>query len=53
MRDIKITYNHIKNIRARADAIIKDLQKRELIDAKIEEEIFSAKSLDALDHLVN
>lgn len=53
MRDIKITYNHIKNIRARAETIIKDLDKRELLDPKIEEEICSAKSLDALDHLVN
>lgn len=53
MRDIKITYNHIKNIRARADTIIKDLEKRDLIDDEIEEEILSAKSLDALEHLVN
>lgn len=53
MREIKVTYNHIKNIRARADTIVKDLEKRELLDPKIEEEIFSAKSLDALDHLVN
>lgn len=52
MREIKITYNHIKNIRTRADTIIKDLQKRDLLDANIEEEICSAKSLDALDHLV-
>lgn len=52
MREIKITYNHIKNIRARADTIIKDLEKRELLDAKIQDEIYSAKSLDALDHLV-
>lgn len=52
MRDIKITYNHIKNIRARAETIIKDLDKREILDPKIEEEICSAKSLDALDHLV-
>lgn len=52
MREIKITYNHIKNIRSRAEIIIKDLEKRELLDAKIEEEICSAKSLDALDHLV-
>lgn len=52
MRDIKITYNHIKNIRARAETIIKDLEKRDLLDDEIEEEILSAKSLDALDHLV-
>lgn len=52
MRDIKITYNHIKNVRARAETIVKDLEKRELLDSKIEEEIYSAKSLDALDHLV-
>ncbi|XP_055324004.1 uncharacterized protein YdcI [Sitodiplosis mosellana] len=51
MRDIKITYNHIKNIRARAETIVKDLQKRDLLDDEIEEEIFAAKSLDALDHL--
>lgn len=53
MRNIKITYNHIKNIRARADTIIKDLEKRDLLDDEIEEEILSAKSLDALDHLVS
>lgn len=53
MREIKITYNHIKNIRARAETIIKDLDKRDLLDVKIEEEISSAKSLDALEHLVN
>lgn len=52
MRDIKITYNHIKNIRARADIIIKDLKKRDLLDGEIEGEILAAKSLDALDHLV-
>lgn len=53
MRDIKITYNHIKNIRTKADSIIKDLTKRNLIDEKIEYEIQSAKSLDALEHLVS
>lgn len=52
MRDIKVTYNHIKNIRSRADTIIKDLEKRDLLDDEIEEEILSAQSLDALDHLV-
>lgn len=52
MRDIKITYNHIKNIRARAETIVKDLEKRELLDNEIEGEILAAKSLDALDHLV-
>lgn len=53
MRDIKVTYNHIKNIRSRADTIIKDLEKRDLLDDEIEEEISSAQSLDALDHLVS
>lgn len=53
MRDIKITYNHIKNIRNRADTIIKDLDKRDLLDDEIEDEIFSAQSLDALEHLVS
>lgn len=53
MRDIKVTYNHIKNIRSRADTIIKDLEKRDLLDDEIEEEILSAQSLDALDHLVS
>lgn len=52
MRDIKITYNHIKNIRSRAESIIKDLVKRDLIDDQLEKEILSAKSSDALDHLV-
>lgn len=52
MREIKITYNHIKNIRARADTIIKDLDKRDLLDDELEEEILTATSLDALDHLV-
>lgn len=53
MRDIKITYNHIKNIRNRADTIIKDLDKRDLLDGEIEDEILSAQSLDALEHLVS
>lgn len=53
MRDIKITYNHIKNVRARAETIVKDLEKRDLLDDEIEEEILAAKSLDALDHLVS
>lgn len=53
MREIKITYNHIKNIRTRADTICKDLEKRDLLDTRIQEEILWAKSLDALDHLVN
>lgn len=52
MRDIKITYNHIKNIRSRAENIVKDLAKRDLIDDQLEKEIMSAKSLDAIDHLV-
>lgn len=53
MREIKITYNHIKNIRARADTIIKDLNKRDLLDDEIEGEILTATSLDAIDHLVS
>lgn len=53
MRDIKITYNHIKNIRARAETIMKDLEKRDLLDDEIEQDILAAKSLDALDHLVS
>lgn len=53
MRDIKTTYNHIKNIRARSETIIKDLTKRDLLDDEIKHEILSAKSLDALDHLVS
>lgn len=52
MRDIKITYNHVKNIRKRFETIIKDLTKRDLLDGKIEQELSSAKSLDALEHLV-
>lgn len=52
MRDIKITYNHIKNVRSRAENIVKDLVKRDLVDEQLEKEIMSAKSLDALDHLV-
>lgn len=53
MRDIKNTYNHIKNIRARSETIIKDLEKRNLLDDEIEDEILAAKSLDALEHLVS
>lgn len=53
MRDIKITYNHVKNIRKRFETIIKDLAKRDLLDDKIEQELSSAKSLDALEHLVS
>lgn len=53
MREIKITYNHIKNIRSRAETIIKDLEKRDLLDDEVEDEILAAKSLDALDHLVS
>lgn len=52
MRDIKSSYNHVKNIRTKAKTILNDLARRDLIDDQIEMEILSAKSLDALDHLV-
>lgn len=53
MRDIKEAYNQVKNVRARAETIIKDLGKRELLGADIENEILCAKSLTHLEQIVN
>lgn len=53
MRDIKVTYNHIQNIRSRCQTILKDLEKRSILNSEIADEIRSAKSLDELDFLVN
>lgn len=52
LRDIKITYNHIKNIQSRAETILKDLAKKNVLTTDICQEIVAAKSLDELDHLV-
>lgn len=52
MRDIKLSYNHIQNIRARAQTIIKELNKKGVLNEEMKREISSAKSLDELDHLV-
>lgn len=52
LRDIKITYNHIKNIQSRAEIILKDLAKKNVLTTDICQEIVAAKSLDELDHLV-
>lgn len=53
LRDIKITYNHIKNIQARTETIVKELAKRNVLTEEIRQEIVAAKSLDELDHLVS
>lgn len=53
MRDIKETYNQIKNIRARAETIAKDLQKRDLLDDNIKGDVLSAKSINALEQIVS
>lgn len=53
MREIKNTYNHIQNIRSRASTVIKDLEKKNELNAVIKHEILSAKSIDAIDHLVS
>lgn len=52
MRDMKMTFNHIQNIRARAQTILNDLEKRNLLTKEIDDDIMSAKSLDELDFLV-
>lgn len=53
LRDIKITYNHIKNIQSRTETILKDLAKKNVLTDEIRREIAAAKSLDELDHLVS
>lgn len=52
LRDIKISYNHVLNIKARASTIIKTLEKDGLLNEEIQSNILCAKSLDELDHLV-
>lgn len=52
MRDIKQTYNHIQNIQSRAQTITRELNKKGVLNDEIKLEIFAAKSLDELDHLV-
>lgn len=52
MREIKNSYNHIQNIRARASTVLKDLEKKNQLSDIIKHEILSAKSIDAIDHLV-
>lgn len=53
LRDIKVTYNHIKNIQSRAETIIKDLAKKNVLTDDVRQDIVAAKSLDELDHLVS
>lgn len=51
MRDIKVSYNQIQNIRTKSQTVLKDLEKRSLLTKEIERDIQSAKSLDELDFL--
>lgn len=53
LRDIKVTYNHIKNVQSRAETILKDLSKKEVLTDEIRQEVVAAKSLDELDTLVS
>lgn len=53
LRDIKVSYNHIKNIQSRTETILKDLAKKNILTDQIRQEIVAAKSLDELDHLVS
>lgn len=52
MRSIKIAYNQVERIRARATAIIKELQSRNKLNATIHRAILSAKSVAAIEHVV-
>lgn len=52
MRGIKAAYNQIKNIRARALVVTKELEKKNLLNDTLQHEILSAKSVDAIDHVV-
>lgn len=52
LRDIKITYNHVLNVKSKAQTIIKTLEKGDILNDQIRCQIESAKSLDELDHLV-
>lgn len=52
MREIKNSYNQIRNIRARAATVIKELEKKNELTDVFKSEILSAKSIDAIDHLV-
>lgn len=51
LRDIKITFNHILNIKSRADTIIRNLEKDNKLNDEIHTNLMCAKSLDELDHL--
>lgn len=53
LRDIKVTYNHIKNVQSRSETILKDLAKKNVLTDEVRQEIVAAKSLDELDHLVS
>lgn len=52
MRGIKTAYNQIQNIRARASTVIKELEKKSQLNDILQHEILSAKSIDAIDHVV-
>lgn len=51
LRDIKITYNHIQNIKSRAETIVRNLEKENQLNDEIHMNLMCAKSLDVLDHL--
>lgn len=51
LRDIKITFNHILNIKSRAETIIRNLEKEQKLSDEIHTNLLCAKSLDELDHL--
>lgn len=53
MRDIKITYNHIQNVKQKADTMLRHLEKEDLCTDEIRSNIVCARSLDELEHLVS
>lgn len=48
-----MTYNHVLNVKAKAETIVKNLEKDSLLNDEIRSNILCAKSLDELDHLVS
>lgn len=52
MREVKNSFNHIRNIRARASTVLKELEKKNELNDGIKFEILSAKSIDVIEHLV-
>lgn len=52
MRSIKIAFNQVEKLRARAAAVIQELQIRNQLNDTLHRAILSAKSVAAIEHVV-